>query len=278
MRCSRERSDEAVERRSWPRKDHDEDSWWSLDNQVRRAAKMQKGLLPDLSEPYGDYHFAALYRPCEALGGDFYDIYRNGHRAALLVADVMGHGVEAALSTSAIKAVFQEIAATTLEPCELLARMSARLLQLVPRRAFVAAGVAILDRDASEVRYAHAGLPHPYLLRASSRTVEEVELAGCLLGLFQEDRLEAYERTCLVLEQGDVLLLASDGLGSIEDETEASFEEGRLQEALAQVAGRDGDAVVRHLMSEAVSFSQGKAPADDINLIAITRGVGANPA
>ncbi len=178
------------------------------------------------------------------------------------------------MSTSAIKAVFQEIAPTTLKPCELLARMSARLRLLVPGREFVAAGVAILDRDGSEVRYAHAGLPHPYLLRADSRVVEEVELTGCLLGMFDDDRLEPYQRTSMTLEEGDVLLLSSDGLGSIENGAEMSFTEGHMQEALAQVAGSEGDAVVQHLMSEAVAFSQGKAPSDDINLIAITRGQG----
>ncbi len=248
------------------------DTLGSLARQLERAARVQKSLLPDLSAPLGQYSFAALYRPCEALGGDFYDLFRDHDSAALLVCDVMGHGIEAAMTTMLVKAVFQEAAATTIVPRDLLARMNAGLLPLVPRRVFVAAGVATLEGEGSAVRYAHAGLPHPFVLRSRTQRVEEVEVTGCPIGLFEGEGAATYEATTLTLEWGDVFLIASDGLGSIVNDLDESFEDGFLQEGLARVAGQAGEAVIEHLMASAIQFSGGKPSPDDINLIAITRG------
>lgn len=245
---------------------------WSLEDQVERAALLQRRLLPDLSAPLGDYRLAGLYCPCEALGGDFYDLARFRDRAVLLVSDVMGHGVEAALTTPLVKAVFQEAAGVSGQPLAILDDMHARLSGMIPEGVFVAAAVVTLDlRERTLLRLANAGLPHPFVLRAGSRKVRRVAVNGLPLGLFGERGWCRHEATTVHLAAGDVLLIASDGLGAIESETRECFEDGHLLQALSRVTGRDGKEVIRSLINEASDFSGVRPQPDDINLVSVTR-------
>lgn len=242
-----------------------------LREQIARAARVQRSLLPDVSVPVGEFRLASLYWPCEMLGGDFYDLAWRHDCAVILVADVMGHGAEAALITMLVKAAFLDIAVRTGVPRELLAEMSARLYRLVPEAVFVAAAVARLDLEGPGVQLANAGLPHPFLLRASERRVEELPLDGVPLGLSASRDPGAHGVSQLSLAGGDVLLIASDGLGSVESDRGQFFDERRMRSVLEGLAGCDGSAVIDRLAFEAVDFGHGRDFADDINLIAVSR-------
>lgn len=242
-----------------------------LREQIAKAALVQRRMLPDVSLPVGEFRLAALYRPCESLGGDFYDLAWNHDSVLLLVADVMGHGLGAALITMLVKAAFQESASESAEPDALLAGMDARLQRTIPERMFVAAAVAKLDRQGAGIQVANAGLPHPLVVRASGRRVEELPVDGLPLALPVGPAANAYDACRLRLEPCDVLLMASDGLGSVSRKTGQCFEERRLRETLERLAGRDGRGLIDGLISEALRFGRGAALPDDVNLVAVSR-------
>lgn len=242
-----------------------------LREQIAKAALFQREMLPDVSKPVGEFRLAALYRPCESLGGDFYDLVSSHDSALLLVADVMGHGLGAALITMLVKAAFQEAALETAEPGSLLASMDARLQRTMPERMFVAAAVARLDRQGAGITLANAGLPHPLLVRASGRRVEDLPVDGLPLAMPVGPTANAYDACRLRLEPCDVLLMASDGLGSVSRKTGQCFEEHRLRETLERLAGRDGRGLIDGLISEALRFGRGAALPDDVNLVAVSR-------
>ena len=244
---------------------------WQLEEQVRRAAEIQRSLLPDLSAPCGEYRLASLCRPCEALGGDFHDLFRDGNRATLLVADVMGHGIEAALPTMLLRAVFREAATACEQPLTILDEMNGRLRGTIANGAFIAAAVVTLHSRSRPLKLANAGLPHPFLLHSNPRGVEEISLDGQPLGLFDHREPSPRGATELTLAPGDVLLLTSDGIGSIESDDRESFEDHRVRQVLAGAAGRDGGDVISALIHEAIEFSEARPWPDDINLVAITR-------
>lgn len=242
-----------------------------LREQVERAARIQRSLLPDVSVPAGEFRLASLYWPCETLGGDFYDLAWRRDCAVLLVSDAMGHGVEAALITMLVKAAFQETAASTGEPGELLTQMNARLHRTIPEPMFVAAAVARLELKGCGMQLANAGLPHPFVLRASERRVEEVRLDGVPLGLLDGRSQSAYGVGRLRLAPGDVLLLASDGIGSVESAHGQCFEDRRLRQVLEGLTGQGGRTVIDRLVAEAVAFGHGRPLPDDVNLVAVAR-------
>jgi len=242
--------------------------------QLVRAARLQRLLLPDISMPVGEFRLASAYCPCETLGGDIYDLTWRKDCAVLLVADVMGHGVEAALITMLARATFVETAGETSDPPALLAGMRARLHRLLPERIFVAAAVARLPFEGGTVELANAGLPHPFVLRAADRHVEELALEGVPLGLFLDRDLAPTTTGTVSLAPGDVLLLASDGIGSFEGRDGQLFQDGQLLQALERLAGCDGHAVLEGLTATAAGFSGTDDLPDDINLISVSRRAG----
>jgi phosphoserine phosphatase RsbU/P len=245
--------------------------WRRLQEELERAGRIQRSLLPDVSRPVGQFGLTSLYWPCEALGGDLYDLTRRRDCAMLLVSDIMGHGVEAALITMLVKAAFQETAEATGEPGELLLRMNARLSRMLPPCIFVAAAVARLELEGSDIRIANAGLPHPFLLHASERRVEELRLDGRPLGLLDGQGESLYPVRRLSLEPGDVLLLSSDGIRCVESTCGQCFEDCRLQQVLAELTGQEGRNVIDRLAAQAVDFGRGRPLPDDINLVAVSR-------
>jgi sigma-B regulation protein RsbU (phosphoserine phosphatase) len=235
---------------------------------------VQQSLLPDLSGEVGGYRIATAYRPCEALGGDFYDVFRGSDRSTLMVSDAMGHGAEAALVTMLVKAVFQHAAPHFAETAALLTKMNECLLGLIPNGSFAATTVASLDPETSEVQLSNAGLPYPFVLRSATRCVHKMNLPGVPLGMNVNGGYQEYRIGRVRLAPGDVLLIASDGIGSIEDDDGRCFEDLHLGLALARLVGLEGNEVIESLLAEALEFSNGRPFPDDVNLIAVWRDEG----
>ena len=257
-------------------REHDElsDRHHFLERELEMAARVQRSLLPDRMPVLDGFAFANVYRPCAALGGDFYDfnIASGGTRVLkILVSDVIGHGVQAALTTMLLKGIFQEAAGRATEPVGLLKNMNGRLHRVMPEGMYAAASVVFVEPGKSRVHVCNAGLPYPFVLRAAERRLDEIALAGTPLGLFGEGGLVQYEARGLSLEPGDVMLLGSDGIGSITDEGGEMFEDRQLRRVLSELVGADGSKVLEGLMDKAMVFGNGQPIPDDVNLIAITR-------
>jgi serine phosphatase RsbU (regulator of sigma subunit) len=244
-----------------------------LENELEMAAKVQRSLLPTEFPAVSGFRFANLYEPCEAIGGDFFDIVAKGaddDTAVLLVADVIGHGVQAALSTMLLKSVFQESASDIDHPVELLNEMNRRLHAVLPSGMNAAAAVFYLSSSSPEIAFANAGLPYPFVLRADEERVDEIVLAGPPLGLF-ETGLIPYECRTIVLGNADVMLVGSDGIGSIVGDGGAMFEDDELRRVLAELTGNDGKVVIDKAMQRALEFGGDRPLPDDVNLVSVTR-------
>ena len=241
-----------------------------LEKELEMAAKVQRSVLPTEFPDVGGFRFANLYQPCEAIGGDFFDIVAQGDGAVLLVADVIGHGVQAALSTMLLKSVFRESASDIDRPVELLNEMNRRLHAVLPSGMNAAAAVFGLTSGSPEIRFANAGLPYPFVLRAKEERVDEIVLAGSPLGLF-ETGLIPYECRIITTGDDDVLLAGSDGIGSIMGDGGAMFEDDELRRVLGELAGSDGEVVIRETMKRALEFGGDRPLPDDVNLVTATR-------
>ena len=242
-----------------------------LERELEMAGRIQRSLLPESFPSLDGYLFANLYQPCEAVGGDFYDYVHEDTNATILVSDVIGHGVQAALSTMLLKGIFQETAAHTCDPVELLTEMNGRLHRILPEGMYAAASVIALKPDYPEIEFANAGLPYPFVLRGGEKRLDEIALAGPPLGLFGDVAIAQYESRQARMETGDVFLIGSDGLGSIIGDDEEFFEDRAMREVLAELAGMEGGQVLEKLVERATSFANGRPQPDDVNLVAITR-------
>jgi sigma-B regulation protein RsbU (phosphoserine phosphatase) len=238
---------------------------------VEEAGRVQRSLLPRCFPVIDGFRLANLYRPCDAVGGDFYDFKESPDGAAIIVCDVVGHGLQAGLTTMLLKGVFQEAAEETIEPIALLTEMNNRLHRIFPEGMYAAAAIIKVTHRQPKVSFSNAGLPFPFILRATDGTVDEIALAGSPLGLFSESEGVRYEEIVLNLKDDDVLLVGSDGIGTISGENGEFFEDHRLRQVLNGLVGRDGKRVVEHLMASALAFGNHRSLPDDINLLTVTR-------
>ncbi len=242
-----------------------------LEKEMEMAGRVQRSLLPESFPSLDGFRFANLYRPCEAVGGDFYDYVLGEDHTTILVSDVIGHGIQAALSTMLLKGIFQETAARVTDPVKMLEEMNGRLNRILPDGMYAAGSVIVMEPGNSEVRFANAGLPYPFVLRGSHSRLDEVALAGPPLGLFGDSGIVQYEARTSRLEEGDVFLIGSDGLGSIVGDDEQFFEDEQMRKVLEELAGKNGEEVIKTLMERATEFSKGRPLPDDVNLVAITK-------
>jgi len=178
-----------------------------IHKELELARRIQLSILPGAFPPSADFVVAARYVPMTAVAGDLYDFLLTGDRqAGLLIADVSGHGVPAALIASMVKMAATSQRANAAHPAQVLAGMNAALCGNTQGQ-FVTAAYVHLDAQTRELRYAAAGHPAMLLLRAGA--VTEVAENGLLLAVSE---LADYSEKTLPLEPGDRLLLYTDGL------------------------------------------------------------------
>lgn len=206
------------------------------------------------------------YEPSAHLAGDFFQfIPISEHTFGLIMCDVMGHGVKAALVTTLIRGLLANLRADELSPAEVLAQLNERLCKLLdrpPLPRFVTAIYAVFDIQAGRMRVASAG--HPWPLRQPVRGhVAPVSDAQCgpALGLI---RGAAYSDIRLGLEQGDRLLLFTDGWTEERDSRGEEYGRERMAAALAGSRDRPPEAVLKDLAAALRKHAQTGTCSDDL--------------
>jgi sigma-B regulation protein RsbU (phosphoserine phosphatase) len=248
-----------------------------IDAQLAIAADMQRRLLPPLPREDDGLSWAADLRPAGKIGGDLYDIVRLPDRGWLvLVADVSGKGVPAAMALSTVRAVFRSIAAEASEPARLLGLLSANLFEQWQGGPYITAIVAVVDPRRGMITYANAG--HPSGVLAGPSGLHLLQSTGPAAALLPGAR---YQQRRIPMRPGDVAVFVSDGVTeALGDSGPASFQQ--LVRTLA-TDGASAVAVCEQVMSEARA---GTGPAgiadwnDDRTVVAVamTRAVAERPA
>jgi serine phosphatase RsbU (regulator of sigma subunit) len=242
-----------------------------LEKELEMAAHVQQSLFPTEFPSVEGFRFSSFYRACRTLGGDYYDIALNNRQAVLLVSDVSGHGIQAALVSMLLKAIFHDAAARATDPTELLTQMNLRLYRFLPENMFAAAIVVWLEQRTARLRLASAGLPRPFVLRPSKQRLDEIPVCGIPLGMFGSDGPVCFDTNEVNLAPGDTLLMTSDGLGEISANDDEFFQDKQLKLALRELLDRDPNQVIQGLFERAGTFGGGRPLQDDVSLIAVTR-------
>ena len=203
-----------------------------IQKELEVAKRIQLSILPAAFPNSANFRVAARYVPMTSVAGDFYDfIAADDAHAGLLIADVSGHGVPAALIASMVKVAATAQRANAADPARLLAGMNAILCGNTQER-FVTAAYVHLDAQSRELRYSAAGHPPMLLLRAGE--VLEVVENGLILAAFD---YATYSTAAQRLQTGDRLLLYTDGIVEATNATGEFFGQQALGALLRQTAG-----------------------------------------
>jgi sigma-B regulation protein RsbU (phosphoserine phosphatase) len=223
--------------------------------ELETARQIQSSLLPAELPRLPGLEVGVRYVPAAEVAGDLYDFLpASGNRLGVLVADVSGHGVPAALVASMVKIAVAAQAADAAAPGKVLTGMS-HIFHRRLRSQFITAVYLCLDLDAGSLRWASAGHPPPLLLRRGE--VRELESAGPILGrLARRDYAES--RTSL--EAGDRILVFSDGIPEAASPSGEQFGDDRLRAFLAEHGHLAPDAFAASLLAHLERWSQPQPP------------------
>ncbi len=180
-----------------------------VEQELTTARRIQSSILPDSSPDFPGLRLATRYQPMTSVAGDFFGFLKTGEKSlTILVADVSGHGIPAALVASMLKVCFEAQREQAHDPAKILAGLNAMLRGSLGGQ-YVTAACAALDTEAQTVTYAAAGHPPALLLRRQTGEVMPLAENGLFLGPFPQ---ATYANLSVPFEPGDKLLLYTDGI------------------------------------------------------------------
>ena len=239
-----------------------------IEDQLSVAREVQSGLLPDAPPRLAGYDVAAVNLPTHAIGGDYYDYVPLGEdRIGVVVADVSGKGIPAALIMATFRAALRTEMRRQADLRKVAARLNQAVLEFRDASRFVTAVCCVLDTASGRLRYVNCGHNPPLWLRGSGAS-ETLRLGGTALGLRAG---EAFEAGTLQLAPGDTLVLYTDGVVEPANDTDAEFGVERLAAAVRAAEGRPASEALRHVVDATRAFSGRDGYEDDFTLVVLQR-------
>jgi sigma-B regulation protein RsbU (phosphoserine phosphatase) len=239
----------------------------SIETELETARQIQSSILPASVPEFENLRIAASYHPMAAVAGDFYQFVRtDNHHLGILVADVSGHGIPAALISSMIKVAMQSVAVFAHDPARVLGGLN-RILSTELRGQLISAAYLWIDTENHSARYSAAG--HPALLcwRDASGELQHIESNGLLFGVASDS---AYPVCSLVFESGDRFLSYTDGLVEPENTRGESFGDRQLEQVVRDNRSQPASELLQRLLSELRKWQPAStSQQDDITLIVV---------
>ncbi len=239
-----------------------EEALLAIRNELEIARRIQTSILPEAMPELSGLQLAAQYVPMSEVAGDFYDfLVLDDRRVGLLIADVSGHGVPAALVASMMKVAIAAQNEHADDPAKVMTGLNTVLSGKLQGQ-FVTAAYLYLDLESGTGRYSAAG--HPPLLhyRAAEQSIDDVVENGLILGVMP---FASYSSAALTIGSGDRFLLYTDGVLEANQRGE-EFGPDRVKRILSQPLS--AEQLCSSLSREVRTWSQG-VPGDDITIVAV---------
>jgi hypothetical protein len=236
----------------------------SIQYELETARRIQASILPQQIPHISGVDIAVRYHPMTEVAGDFYDfIPIDEHRLGVLVADVSGHGVPAALVASMVKVAVAAQAPNADDPARVLTGLNRVLAPHVSGQ-FVTAAYIFFDAKAGMLTYSGAAHPAILILRGGG-VVDEIEKNGLMIGPFS---FASYENASVQLDAGDLVVMYTDGITETTNHTDEEFGAQRLRDALITKRRAGANQTADALLAWVTQWSPGP-PQDDRTLVVI---------
>jgi sigma-B regulation protein RsbU (phosphoserine phosphatase) len=232
----------------------------AVEQELATARKIQTFILPKTVPQMSGLAIATRYIPMTAVAGDLYDFLQiDPYRVTIVVADVSGHGVPAALIASMLKVGIAAERQNASDPAAILTGLNAMLQGMLDGQ-FVTAACAFIDLEAHTVTYSAAGHPPALMARRANSAVLELAENGLFLGPFAK---AAYTNRRVAFDRGDKLLLYTDGI------PEATLAGGQPfgDEGLARFLMEHRSSEVSRFADDLIRSASGPVQEDDLTLV-----------
>jgi sigma-B regulation protein RsbU (phosphoserine phosphatase) len=237
-----------------------------MEQALHIAKDIQQGMLPAPTLQRGRIQVAGFNRPCDETGGDYFDfVPMPGQRLGLVIGDVSGHGIGAALFMATARALLRAFTHKTADPAAALADVNLFLERDMPPGSFMSLFFGVVGLEDGAFRYASAGHNPAVLFRKRTGTFEDLPRTGPALGLVPSARFEI--GVTEPIGPGDVLLLYTDGLPEAMGPQKEMFGMERVKHLLAGLQERTAQQIVAQLVRAVTEFSRREVLDDDLTLV-----------
>lgn len=239
-----------------------------METELAQASEIQQSFLPTGAPALEGYDLAGYNLPCRTVGGDYFDFlpYKDG-RLGLVVADVSGKGLPAALLMSSLQARVQMLVDAAPDPASAVTILNRNLAQRVLLGKFITFFYGLLDSSDGKLQFSNAGHNYPILLRANGE-VEELAISNLVMGI---DPSVNYELGETKLERGDLLALFSDGVTEASTTDGEEFGEYGLTKFLVAHQSESCSEIVKALAHDVRNWCGTASFADDFTIVLLRR-------
>jgi len=243
-----------------------------LEKDVEIARRIQQHLLPAIPEDIPGVDLALRYRAAEQASGDTYDVMNLADgRVVVLIGDVTGHGIGAALLTHAAQAAVRSYLELLDDMSQVVTRLNRRLAESVETGNFMSFLLVEIEPTEQQIRYVNAGHPGLMIVRADG-TVDTLGKTGMVLGVVGDQEYPVSDS--IQLGRGDVLFLRTDGVDETMSPDREMFGEQRIREVLAAHRECSAEEILQEIDSALVEWARGSGTGtdtpcdDDLTMIA----------
>jgi len=233
---------------------------------LRTASAIQQHLLPQLEPKLAGFDISGLLESSMSISGDFYDfVPLEDNRLGIVIADVRGKGIPAALLMVMIRTSLRLVCREDISPSSVLKRVNDLLVIDTAPDFFATIVYGILDPKSMTFTYSNAGHCYPMLLRGDK--IEELQTGGMILGCFG---FAEFETETIELESGNKILFYTDGLTEAEFEAAGEFYgEERLEQVFKKNSNLPADELCKKIREDLFGFCGTNQQKDDITIVAI---------
>jgi serine phosphatase RsbU (regulator of sigma subunit) len=239
------------------------------------AAEIQRNFLPDTIPLTEGFSIAAKSIPAKEVGGDFFDVVPLGiiplskHQTGIMIGDVSGKGVPAALFMALSCIVVRVTAPWFARPEQVIAEANPVISANSKTGMFVTLFYGVLDSTNRSLTFVNAGHNPPLVLRAGSDAIEELPSTGIALGVIED---AGYGQDTITLNMGDIVVLYTDGVTEANNNREEMFEVDRLVSVVRENRTRSSQEIVDAIIASVFDFSGDQPQFDDITIMVVKAG------
>jgi sigma-B regulation protein RsbU (phosphoserine phosphatase) len=240
-----------------------------IGSELRIASEIQKSILPRTFPPFpdrADFEIYATTIPALEMGGDFYDFFLiDDKRLGVVIADVSGKGVPAAIFMAVSRSLLKATALASVSPSECLEHVNRLLCPDNESAMFVTVFYGILHTESGELEFSNGGHNVPYVI-GQDRIIPVGQPAAMALGIVHDAR---YQTNRMSLNAGETLVLYTDGVTEAMDAQGRLFSTPRFERILQRLDDQRPVDLLTKLVEDVQAFSSGAVQADDITLLAL---------
>ncbi len=239
-----------------------------LQEEMRLAYDIQVNLLPKENPVVEGYQIAGKSIPAKEVGGDYYDFVSiDKNNLAFCLADITGKGIPAALLMSNLQATFRGQTLLKNSCKDSVAFANDLLFHNTSPTKFATLFNGILNKEKNEITYTNAGHNNPFLIK-SDNTIIRPDVGGVIVGIMPS---VPYNEEVIQFEEGDLLVIFSDGITEAMNSEEEEYEEERFTKLLLENKDKSAEKLITIIIKEVTDFCEGQPQMDDMTVVIIKR-------